>query len=150
MPKLATPLTENQIIELAPRVSRFKLADGHGLYLTIEPTGKKKWRMDYKRHGKETCISFGSYPEVSLSEARQRCTNAWALIADEIDPVEHKRELGRLDRAARPKAPQLHFSMNAQGGMAIENKTSRLTLSAVQVAALRAFMIATNEATLGE
>ncbi|WP_150119764.1 Arm DNA-binding domain-containing protein [Collimonas pratensis] len=56
MPKLATPLTETQIAELKPRPKRYKIGDGHGLYILVEPTGIKRWQMVYKRQGMETSL----------------------------------------------------------------------------------------------
>lgn len=85
MPKLCTPLTEKQIAELAPKDAKYQLGDGRGLCLVIEPTGVKRWRMGYKFLGTETCMSFGAYPEVSLSEARQRRDDVHRLIAADIN-----------------------------------------------------------------
>jgi hypothetical protein len=101
--------------------------------------------MDYKRLGKETSASFGTYPEVPLSAARGQRDNAYRLITGGIDPVEAKREQNRQDREAKPKPLKLRLSMNAAGGMAIKNSTGRLTLTVAHVAALRAFWVATSE-----
>ena len=38
-----------------------KMSDGDGLYLMIHRTGKKTWRFDYRFHGKQKTMSFGSY-----------------------------------------------------------------------------------------
>lgn len=153
MPKLAIPLTEKQVIELAPKSVPYKIGDGHGLYLFVETTGKKRWRMNYKRLGKGATLSLGTYPEVSLSAARQRCDNAHQLLAKGIDPIELKREYGKQEREARstlPKTPKLRFSMNDDGGMVIEKPSSRLSMTATQVTALRSFLIATDDETQRE
>ncbi|MFC6519271.1 Arm DNA-binding domain-containing protein [Undibacterium arcticum] len=139
MPKLAVPLTEKQVAELVPKSNVYKIGDGHGLYLLIEPTGKKRWRMIYRRLGKGTALSFGTYPEMSLTNARQQCADAHRLIADGIDPIEQKRERRKQTQAARPITRKFHFSMNDQGDMVIENSSNRLTLTVPQVAALRTF-----------
>ena len=49
-----------------------KLADGKGLYLLITPAGSKLWRLKYRIDGREKKLGFGSYPDVSLSDARKR------------------------------------------------------------------------------
>jgi hypothetical protein len=52
----------------------YKLADGAGLYLEVDPAGGKYWRLKYRFAGKEKRISLGVYPEVSLAGvACHRC-----------------------------------------------------------------------------
>jgi len=70
MPKLALPLTDKQVAELEPKPIRYKVGDGRGLYLLVEPAGQKRWRMRFKRFGKEANLAFGTFPAVSRSEAR--------------------------------------------------------------------------------
>ena len=48
-----------------------KLADGGGLVLYVTPSGTKSWRYRFRLGGKEQTLTIGSYPEVSLEEARQ-------------------------------------------------------------------------------
>lgn len=56
------------------------------------PVGSKLWRMKFKQtSGKESRLAFGSYPEVSLLEARNKRTEARALMAKGIDPAQAKR-----------------------------------------------------------
>lgn len=68
----------------------FKLADGGGLTLLVDATGKH-WRFRYRYGGKERMISFGSVGDVSLAEARDQRKEARDLLRDGIDPVAHKR-----------------------------------------------------------
>jgi len=63
-----------------------RLFDGQGLYLEISPNGGKWWRFKYRLDGKEKRISLGTYPEVTLKQARERRYEARAQIADGIDP----------------------------------------------------------------
>jgi hypothetical protein len=151
MPKLSPPLTDERISVLTPRSNSYLIGDGRGLFLVIDPTGKKHWRMRYgKGRRRETSIAFGHYPDVSLAEARDMRDEALQLIAKGIDPVETKREQMKRDREARPAPPpKLRFSMNA-GALVIENTTGRMTLAAAQVIALRTFLAATNESIEGE
>ena len=68
MPKLAAPLTDLQIKRAKPADKLFKLSDGAGLYLEVLPTGAKFWRFRFRQaSGKENLMTFGPYPEVSLS-----------------------------------------------------------------------------------
>jgi len=72
----------------------FKLADEKGLFLLVTPGIKgwaKWWRFKYRFGGYEKGLSFGTYPEVSLDQARQRRDDARKLIADGVDPGENKK-----------------------------------------------------------
>ncbi|OTQ54586.1 integrase [Gilliamella apis] len=66
---------------------------GRGLYLLIKPIGTKIWRFNYYRpvSKKRALISFGSYPEISLADARIKRDNARALLAKGIDPQDYKQ-----------------------------------------------------------
>ena len=145
MPKLCTPLTEKQVAELEPKDARYKRGDGRGLCLLIEPTGVKLWRMSYKFHGTETSMSFGPYPEVSLSAARQQRDNVHRLVADGINPVKLKRAQAKQNRIATKK-PKLRLFMSEDGGVIIETASKQMILSPAKVAALRAFLNVTDEA----
>ncbi len=70
---------------------RTKLSDGAGMYLDIQPSGKY-WRMKYRFGGKEKTLALGVYPDVPLKLARQRRSEARALIADGIDPNQIKKQ----------------------------------------------------------
>lgn len=58
-----------------------KHADGDGLYLFLSSAGGMLWRMDYRFEGKRKTLSFGSYPAVSLKDARKRREEAKAQLA---------------------------------------------------------------------
>jgi hypothetical protein len=73
-----------------------KYTDGGGLYLLVSPTGKH-WRYDYRHHDKRKTLAIASYPEFSHSEAREKHTEARALLARGVDPSQHKRELKMAD-----------------------------------------------------
>ena len=67
------PLTDTAIRNAKPGNKPAKLSDGGGLYLEVAPTtGGKWWRLKYRIDGREKRISLGTYPTVSLKEARRR------------------------------------------------------------------------------
>jgi Arm DNA-binding domain len=143
MPKLAPPLTEEQVQALAPKANRYKVGDGEGLCILIEPNGVKRWQLDYKLAGKESCVRFGTYPQMSLSEARLMRAEALQLIAEGINPASHRKEQRKQEEAAKPITPKLQFAMSDQGGLIIENYASRIILSQSQTDALKAFLLST-------
>lgn len=88
------PLSPLQVKNAKPKDKPYKLADGGGLYLTVFPTGSKLWRMKHRQaSGKETILSFGAYPAISLEQARTMRDNAKKLKASGIDPVVHKKAM---------------------------------------------------------
>lgn len=88
-------LTETAIRKTKPTDKPFKLNDGKGLYLLVRPDGAKWWRYDYRRPvtSKRNTLSFGTYPEVSLADARQRQAEARKLLAAGIDPGEQRKAI---------------------------------------------------------
>ena len=86
------PLTEAAIRNAKPRTKLYKLYDSNGLYLEVVPSGGKRWRLKYRIDGKENRLSLGVYPEVGLAKARKRRDEERALLADHIDPSQHRKE----------------------------------------------------------
>ena len=80
------PLTDTAIRLTKPREKPYKLADGGGLTLIIQPNGSKWWRMRYRAAGIEKMLSFGVYPDTTLKRARERRDDARKLLADKLDP----------------------------------------------------------------
>lgn len=78
---------------------RRKLADGGGLTLVIKPESKVWW-FRYRFGGKEKTYSLGSYPEVSLKEAREGRDAARKLLQQKKDPVTHRRSEGAKNLSA--------------------------------------------------
>ena len=91
MPRLAKPLTDSQPRNAKPKEKPYKLTDGGGLYLLVNPDGAKYWRMGYRFEGTERLLAFGKYPEVSLADARKKRTAARDKIRAGIDPAQAKR-----------------------------------------------------------
>ena len=87
------PLTVIQVRNAKPGDKGYKLADEKGLHLYVSPTGAKSWRMKYRFGGKEKLLTFGQFPEVSMSEARDRRDEARATLRRDKDPaIEAERD----------------------------------------------------------
>jgi hypothetical protein len=86
MPRIAKPLSDTEIRTAKPSDKPYKLTDGAGLYLIIQPVGSKLWRLDYSS-GKRKTLSLGAYPAVSLKEARERRDEAKKLLANGIETL---------------------------------------------------------------
>lgn len=82
-----------------------KINDGGGLILEARPTGAGWWRLRYWRDSKEGMLSLGTYPEVSLKDARARRDEARKLVAAGGDPSEQRKmEKVQRERAREAKA----------------------------------------------
>ena len=85
------PLTDVGIRNAKPSGKATKLSDGGGLFLLVTPAGGKLWRMKYRIDGREKLLSIGTYPEISLSEARKRRDEARTQLAQGKDPSREKQ-----------------------------------------------------------
>lgn len=79
-------------LKAAAEVSKArKLSDGGGLLLDVRPTGSGWWRLRFWRHGREGMLSLGTYPEVTLKQARERRDAARRELAAGVDLSEARR-----------------------------------------------------------
>jgi integrase len=111
-----------------------KLADERGLFLLVQPSGGKLWRLKYRFEGKEKKLSLGRYPDVSLKEARLRRDAAREKIASGIDPGAEKREAKvqeAVDASSRFEVVANEYLDKAEreGREAVTIKKSRWLLS---------------------
>jgi integrase len=79
-----------------PKTKPYKIADGEGLFLLITPSGSKYWRLKYFFAGKEKLLALGIYPQVTLSDAREKRAQARKILAAGKDPGEVKKAAKRL------------------------------------------------------
>lgn len=103
------PLSHFAISKAAPKDKPYKLSDGFGLHLLIEPSGSKKWRFRYQFAKREKMIGLGTYPATSLGDARAKRDQARALLEQGIDPSAHRRETA----AAAELAAKITFGVVA-------------------------------------
>ncbi len=93
-----------------PRAKPYKLSDGNGLHLLVQPNGSKLWRFRYRFGGRENMLTFGTFPDVSLAAARGRRDDARKLLASGRDPSEQRK----LDRLAAETAKRNTFGAIAE------------------------------------
>lgn len=89
-----TPLSDTQIKHAKPRAKEYNLADGAGLYLRVRTTGSKVWLFNYLKPylRKRANLSLGHYPAMSLASARKKRGQLLELLADDVDPQEHREQ----------------------------------------------------------
>jgi integrase len=120
-------LTQFQITKAVAKDKPVKLSDGGGLYLLVQPNGSKLWRFRYRFGGRENMLAFGSFPTVTLAQARERRDEARKLVANGTNPSVQRK----LDKIAAAASAE-----NTFGALAVEylahmeaNGASESTLS---------------------
>lgn len=90
MSRSTTPLSDTEIKKSKIKDKTYKLSDGQGLYLVVKDNGTKFFRYDYTFQNKRKSMSFGTYPDLSLKDARIKREETKKLLLDGIDPIEYK------------------------------------------------------------
>lgn len=85
-------LSDVKVRNAKPKGKQYKLSDCDGMYILVTPSGGKCWRLNYRWDGKQKTLALGTYPEISLGEARTRKDDARKLLANGVDPIREKRE----------------------------------------------------------
>ena len=112
-------MNERQCRTAVTKDKNYKLFDGEGLYLEITPAGRKHWRMKYRLHGKERRISLGTYPDVTLAQARQNKDGLRAELKNGCDPVIvrfEKKQIALLESSQTLKFLALEWHKNGLDG----------------------------------
>ncbi|EPF0567618.1 prophage integrase IntS [Pectobacterium versatile] len=91
-------LTDIAVKNAKPSDKQIKLSDGKGLYLLVHPNGSKYWQAAYRFDGKQKVFSIGTYPSVSLSEARTSLLEMKYLLANGVDPLQQKKAVKAEER----------------------------------------------------
>ncbi|MDR1085964.1 MAG: integrase arm-type DNA-binding domain-containing protein [Deltaproteobacteria bacterium] len=84
-------LTDFHIRQLKARDKPYKEVDGKGLYLFTSTTGIKSWRYNFRFHGTQKTLTIGTYPEISLAQAREKALQARQALSSGIDPAARKK-----------------------------------------------------------
>lgn len=124
---MATPtnkLTDRAVSSAKPEAKPYKMFDGEGLFLLVQPQGGKLWRLKYRFGGKEKLLALGTYPEIKLKDARERRQAARELIAKKTDPgaarkaekASHSSQAeGTFEAVAREWHQTVHAVKNSEG-----------------------------------
>ena len=98
MAKQSNKLTAREVKNLSHDVGGAKkqrFPDGGGLYLLITENNSKYWRIDYRQpvSQKYNTLAVGTYPEVTLEQARLKRDEAKKMLANGIDPAEERNSI---------------------------------------------------------
>lgn len=85
-------LTDLNLRQIQRRDRLYRVADTEGLAIEVPPAGKLRWRYRYRFGGAARMLSLGTYPKVSLAEARRLRDSARKLLTEGIDPSEARQD----------------------------------------------------------
>lgn len=80
-------LTDTACRNAKGRERPYKISDGEGLFLLVQPKGSRLWRMAYRFGGKQKTLAFGIYPYVTLADAREKKAEAKRALSKGVDPA---------------------------------------------------------------
>lgn len=80
------PFTDIAVRKAAPADKQYRLGDAAGIYLEVQPSGAKYWRLRYRFDQKQKTLALGVYPAVGLKDAREARDAARALLGKGVDP----------------------------------------------------------------
>ncbi|MEZ8544439.1 integrase domain-containing protein [Vibrio splendidus] len=95
MARVATPLTDKTIKNAKPKASEYILSDGQGLQVRVIKNGTKSWRLVYKNPetGKQARLTLGTYPSLTIANARKVAREHRELVAQGVDPKANKLKI---------------------------------------------------------
>lgn len=96
-------LTDLTLRKITPQKARFEILDDNGLYLRVMPTGRKSWVYRYHFDNRPRRMTLGSYPALSLAEARKKHAEAALKVELGIDPGASLQE----EKAKLKQAPTI-------------------------------------------
>ncbi|OEU72715.1 MAG: hypothetical protein BA869_01490 [Desulfuromonadales bacterium C00003107] len=82
--------TVKQIENLELRDRPYQVREGKGFGIRVFPSGEKTWFFAYKFHGRQRMMALGGFPDLKLSEAREKFKTVRKVLANGKDPLEEK------------------------------------------------------------
>lgn len=130
-------LTETALRAAKPREKSYRINDSNGLFAEVKPTGAISLRVRYSYRGRDSLITVGKWPFMTIREARDKCYELKRLIANGIDPAkvakyEETAEARRVptygDVAAEWLAKKQAETTNKKNRWILESRLTRFIL----------------------
>ncbi|NPE54114.1 tyrosine-type recombinase/integrase, partial [Dickeya dadantii] len=121
-------LNDSKIRNLRPSAKPYKVSDSHGLYLLVNPGGSRLWYLKYRINRKESRLGLGTYPDVSLADARQQRDGIRKLLAQNINPA-HQRAAEKAPRSPEKSFRDVALDWHKSNRTWSENHAARLLAS---------------------
>ena len=102
--------TDIRTLKNLNKPTRYTIPDAKGLHLWVKADLKKYWIYRYTINSKRYDISLGSFPEITLADARTKAQNFRAMILNGINPKEEKK---RQRLSVKIEKPSISFKKYA-------------------------------------
>ena len=103
-------LTDAHVRKIKPLEKKKRYSDEKGLYLEVTPSGGRFWRLKYRFNGRESTLTIGGYPEISLAQAHRARDEARIQLYNNIDPNAVKNQrLQQMDESTLFKSLALEW-----------------------------------------
>jgi hypothetical protein len=122
------PLSDAIIKNTKPSEKSYKLSDGKGMYLLVQPNGSKYFRLDYRYTGLRKTLALGVYPDVSLKLAREKRDIAKNQLNAGIDPCLEKKIKKNGERGNTFKRVALEWFEKQMSAKSVNHRTRILSL----------------------
>ncbi|MDH2927053.1 integrase arm-type DNA-binding domain-containing protein [Lonepinella koalarum] len=126
MARTTRPLNATEVEKAKPKNKEYYLSDGDGLKLRVRPNGTKLWLFNYYRPytQKRNNLSIGTYPEISLAQAREKRLEFRSLLAQDVDPQTH------IQAIQAEKSAELNNTFENIAWQWLEHRKNRANFSA--------------------
>ena len=123
-------LTATKIKALKPKEKIYRESDGDGLFIQVNPNGSKWWRFRYRFDNKQKMISVGTYPDVTLADARKKIAILRNQVANEIDPSAQRRSAKTATRKEELKDQhKIEFSFENLSRAILQERLDKKAIS---------------------
>lgn len=95
-----TKFTDRYIDKLKPQEREYRVVEGRGFAIRVYPNGTKTFVYIFTLHGKKRLLNLGSYPSVTLAQARVAYAAAYQQVKTGVDPVEAQKIVAAEEKAA--------------------------------------------------
>lgn len=141
------PLTEALVKETKPTNKIIRIYDTKGLYLEINPSGGKYWRLKCRFNGKEKRLALGIYPDVSLNDAKHKRDEIKQQLINDIDPLKEKRLAKEKMEQIKDRELGLRLLLKPNGDLIIKKKLKSILITKEELNSLSSFLLPISKAT---
>lgn len=132
-------VSDADILALPPKEKPYKQFFGEGLFVVVQPDGKKYWRLKYRFCRREQTYAMGVFPEVSFADAMVLKKAAKDLLGQGLNPNAIKQQEAKRKERENPKNI-FRLALNPNGALTVETNTKLLKLTPSQTNALWCFL----------